>query len=272
MALYAVGDLQGCYSPLVKLLDRVNFDPTSDTLWCVGDLVNRGPDSLATLRFLRSLGDSCQCVLGNHDIHFLAMAYGARRTKPGDSLTELLAADDLTSLAKWLRRQPLMFTDTERKLVMCHAGVYPWWSIKQAQKFAREVERQFYDKKSCIKLLKKVYGDRPHKWDDGLGAMRRARFIINAFTRMRFCSPSGNLNLSEKGFNGKIRKNRIPWFDIKNKGRAGYRVVFGHWSALGLLLRDDVLALDTGYVWGNRMTMAKLPDTNDQEVVLYHQA
>ena len=200
MAIYAVGDLQGCYTPLAKLLDRVNFDPTVDQLWCVGDLVNRGPDSLTTLRFLHSLKDSCVCVLGNHDIHFLAMAYGARKSRPDDSLSALLAADDLKLLAKWLRRQPLMVTDPERKLVMCHAGIYPWWSITQAAKLANEVEQQLHNKKSCIKVLKKVYGDQPNKWDEGLSPMRRARFIINAFTRMRFCGATGNLNLAEKGF------------------------------------------------------------------------
>ncbi|MEO0368074.1 MAG: symmetrical bis(5'-nucleosyl)-tetraphosphatase [Pseudomonadota bacterium] len=272
MAFYAVGDIQGCYTPLARLLDKVNFDPANDKLCCVGDLVNRGPESLETLRFLQQLGDSCDVVLGNHDIHFLAMFYGIRTPKHGDTLNKLLEAEDADKHVKWLRKKPLMIKYEKRKLVLCHAGVYPWWDLDLAARCARDVESTFANKKKCIKLLSKIYSNQPSKWDKDLGETRKKRFTINAFTRMRFCSPKGHLNLTESGFAGRGRKNRVPWFDIKNPGRKGYKVVFGHWSALGIMDRADALCLDTGYVWGRKMTMAKLPKQPDDNVRLYQQA
>jgi len=271
MALYAVGDIQGCYDQLARLLDSVNYDPTQDRLFCVGDLVNRGPKSLKTLRFLKSLGKSCSAVLGNHDIHLLSMIYGIRNPKANDTLIKVLESEDVAGLARWLRHLPLLVHDEEYKLLMCHAGIYPWWTVKQAKKNAKEVERIFRDEDKCIKLLHKIYANKPSKWDNSLGKTQRRRFIINAFTRMRFCSPQGHLNLTESGYSGRVRKNRIPWFDINNPSLGDHRVVFGHWSALGLMITDQFLSLDTGCVWGRAMTMAKIPQNKDDRLVLYSQ-
>ena len=259
MARYAVGDLQGCYDPLRRLLDEVQFDPANDSLVCVGDLVNRGDKSLKTLRFLISLGDSCETVLGNHDIHLLAMIYAIRKPKPNDTLHKILKAPDLQELTAWLRTRPLLIQDKTDKTLVCHAGIYPWWSKKKALARAKEVESIFADEVSCEKLLNKIYSNSPSRWSQGMGKTQRARFIINAFTRMRLCSPRGHLNLSESGYRGVTNKNRIPWFEFYNPGLKDYRVIFGHWSALGFLNRANVLCLDTGYVWGREMTLVKLP-------------
>jgi len=267
MACYAVGDLQGCYDPLQRLLEEVNFDPADDTLLCVGDLVNRGPKSLKVIRFLRSLGASCEVVLGNHDIHLLAMIYGIRQPKPNDTLTKVLDSFDVDETALWLRTRPLLIQKKANKTLICHAGIYPWWTRKQALNRAREVEALFADETKCIALLKKIYSNSPSKWSKDLGKTRRARFIINAFTRMRFCSPRGHLNLMESGYKGVGRKNRIPWFDYHNPGLGDYRVIFGHWSALGFLNTPQALCLDTGFVWGREMTMVKLPDVFNGKII-----
>lgn len=259
MATYVVGDIQGCYDPLAKLLDKVNFDQSRDMLVCVGDLVNRGDRSLKVLRFLKSLENQCLTVLGNHDIHLLSLLYGVRLARPSDTLVEILEAPDVGELAEWLRSQPLMLQLEKQKVIICHAGIYPWWSGSQAQGFSDEMSEVFANEKSCITLLRNVYGDLPNKWHDGFGKTRRHRFIINAFTRMRFCSPDGHLNLTESGYSGKSRKNRVPWFTVDNKRLNHYRIIFGHWSALGLLNTEKHLCLDTGCVWGRHLTMAKLP-------------
>ena len=261
MAIYAVGDIQGCYQPLVRLLDKVNFDPASDTLWCVGDLVNRGQESLQVLRLLKSLEKQCVSVLGNHDIHLLAMIYGVRSPRPNDTLDAILSAPDLSELTGWLRAKPLMFQSKKTKSIVCHAGIYPGWNRKQAYSYSKEVGAIFADETKCINLLKKIYSNTPSKWKEGLGKTQRHRFIINAFTRMRFCSPKGHLNLTESGFKGKDRKNRVPWFNLPNKDFESYRIIFGHWSALGLLNTPTHLCLDTGYIWGREMTLAKIPKT-----------
>lgn len=270
MADYAIGDIQGCYDPLMRLLDKVQFDPEHDKLHCVGDLVNRGPKSLKTLRFLMSLGGSCNAVLGNHDIHLLAMVYGIRSPRPNDTLTKLLAAPDLVEIADWLRSLPLLYQNKKNRTLICHAGIYPWWSRKQALERASEVETIFADEGRCITLLEKIYSNSPSKWSNDLGQIRRARFIINAFTRMRFCSPNGHLNLSESGYKGFSRVNRIPWFDFHNPSLDDYRVVFGHWSALGFLNRPQTLCLDSGYVWGREMTMVKLPKKRSAKKIKSH--
>lgn len=259
MATYAVGDIQGCYKPLARLLDKINFDQSKDTLICVGDLVNRGPDSLSVLRLLKSLENQCVTVLGNHDIHLLAMIYGIRTPRPNDTLDAVLNAPDVSELAFWLRQKQLMFVDQQRKTVVCHAGIYPWWSLEEAQSYSREVSDVLVQEEHCIELLKRVYSNSPKRWDNNLKGFVRLRFIINAFTRMRFCSPKGNLNLTESGFSGKCRKDRLPWFEFDNPHLEGYRVVFGHWSALGLLNTPTILCLDTGCVWDRHMTLAKIP-------------
>lgn len=271
MALYAVGDIQGCYAQLNKLLNRVSFDTSKDTLFCVGDVINRGPKSLKTLRFLKSLGDNCNIVLGNHDIHFLAMHYGIRAAKSNDTLLPLLNAPEVDELAKWLRRKPLLTIDQERKLVFCHAGIYPWWDLDTARSLANEVESVLHKRKTAVRLLGKIYSNEPSKWHPDLGTTQRLRFTINALTRMRFVSPKGHLNLVESGYSGRSRKNRVPWFDIPNPGREGYKVIFGHWSALGFLARKDIVALDTGCVWGRELTMVKLPSELDDKIEVFQQ-
>jgi bis(5'-nucleosyl)-tetraphosphatase (symmetrical) len=271
MAHYAVGDIQGCYDPLVALLDKVNFDQSSDTLYCVGDLVNRGPKSLKTIRLLKSLGNQCVSVLGNHDIHLLAMMYGVREHRPHDTLKKIIEAPDAQEIADWLRNLPLLYTNDSRKFLMCHAGLYPWWTLKQAKKFALDVEETFKNEAQCVKLLKRIYNNSPSKWTSGLGNIRQQRFTINAFTRMRFCSPKGHLNFSESGFKGKISNNRIPWFMIPNESTMEYRIIFGHWSAVGLLNTPTHLGLDTGFIWGKEMTMAKIPKNPCKRVTLFSQ-
>ena len=270
MARYAVGDIQGCYDPLQRLLEQVNFDPASDTLVCVGDLVNRGPKSLKVVRLLRSLGPACETVLGNHDIHLLAMIYGIRKPRPNDTLSKLLNAPELPEIAEWLRGLPLLIQNKSDKSIVCHAGIYPWWTRKQARDRAKEVERVFHNEEKCIALLNKIYSNSPSRWSDDLGKTRRARFIINAFTRMRFCSPRGHLNLLESGYKGLGNRDRIPWFEFHNPSLDGYRVVFGHWSALGFINTRRTLCLDTGYVWGRQMTMVKLPGTPSDKKISKH--
>jgi len=269
MAYYAVGDIQGCYDPLVRLLDQVNFDQSKDTLLCVGDLVNRGPKSLKVLRFLKSLENQCITVLGNHDIHLLAMLYGIRKPRNSDTLDKILSAPDSQELADWLRSKPLFVVNEKRKFVMAHAGVYPWWSMADAIKNANKVEKKLRDEKSCIQLLKKIYSNNPTKWSDDLTKVQKSRFTINAFTRMRFCSPKKHLNFSESGYQGKSRKNRLPWFEFTNNDFINYRIIFGHWSALGLLNTKQHLALDTGCVWGKQMTLAKIPKNPNKKVKIF---
>lgn len=271
MAHYAVGDIQGCYDPLARLLEQVNFDQSKDTLYCVGDLVNRGPKSLKTLRLLKSLNNQCVTVLGNHDIHLLAMMYGVRDHRSHDTLKKIINAPDAQEIADWLRHQPLLYTNESRHFLMCHAGIYPWWTLKQARQYSLDVEDVFRDEKNCITLLKRIYNNKPSKWSNDLSPLQHLRFTINAFTRMRFCSPNGHLNLTESGYEGKIRKNRIPWFMIPNKHTKEYRIIFGHWSAVGLLNTPTHLGLDTGCVWNREMTMAKIPNNPTKTVTLYTQ-
>lgn len=269
MADYAVGDIQGCYDPLSRLLERVNFDPSVDTLLCVGDLVNRGPKSLKTLRLLKSLDNQCVSVLGNHDIHLLSMMYGIRKPRQHDTLDKVINAPDAHEIATWLREKPLLYVNPDKHYLLCHAGIYPWWTLQQAIDNARDVESVFQSETQCIALLKKIYSNQPTRWSENLSTVHQRRFTINAFTRMRFCGPTGHLNFTESGFKGKLRKNRIPWFKIPNPGIKNYRVIFGHWSALGLLDTPQYLCLDTGCVWGRKMTMAKLPDLPGESLTLF---
>jgi len=269
MAHYAVGDIQGCYDQLSRLLDQVKFDTSKDTLLCVGDLVNRGPKSLKTLRLLKSLKNQCLSVLGNHDIHLMSMMYGVREPRHHDTLKKVINAPDAQEIADWLRFRPLLHVDSERQYVLCHAGIYPWWSLKTAIKSAREVEVAFQDREKCVKLLKRIYSNEPSKWSEDLSKLHRRRFTINVLTRMRFCTPNGHLDLSESGYHGKVTRNRIPWFDIANDELTDYRVIFGHWSALGLLNTEQYLGLDTGCVWGRELTMAKIPKRVGKPITLY---
>ncbi len=257
MSLYAVGDLQGCLTPLKKLLDHVNFDPAADTLWLTGDLVNRGPDSIGCLKFVRSLGSSARTVLGNHDLHLLA-TYELGITTTDKDIYKTLSHKDAPKLMKWLAKQPMLIDDPDRKLIMTHAGIPPNWSDKKAKKLANELELVLSKPRSRLSFLNQMYGSDPYEWKESLTGMDRLRFIVNAYTRMRFCDPTGRLEFKFKS-NPKFAPDDMkPWFEWPTKKRKS-RIVFGHWAALmGRTHSSDFLALDTGYVWGNHLTLMNM--------------
>ncbi|MDX5332663.1 MAG: symmetrical bis(5'-nucleosyl)-tetraphosphatase [Gammaproteobacteria bacterium] len=257
MAIYAIGDIQGCFDALRRLLDDLRFDPACDRLWSVGDLVNRGPQSLETLRFFRGLGEAATVVLGNHDLHLLAVQAGAQPLKPKDSFAELLAAADAGELLHWLRHRPLLHHDAELGVVLAHAGIAPAWDLATASACAREVEAVLRSD-DHPDFFTAMYGNEPAVWQDSLTGTARLRYIVNAFTRMRYCDVAGRLDLDFKGRPGEDTGGLMPWFEVPGRRLADQRIVFGHWSTLGLLQRDNLLALDTGCVWGGRLTAARL--------------
>lgn len=257
MATYAIGDIQGCFVALQRLLDAVRFDDGEDLLWLVGDLVNRGPDSLATLRFVRGLGDRAITILGNHDLHLLAIAEGFQRQHKDDTVQEILDAPDREPLLEWLRTRPLMHLTSSYAMV--HAGLLPQWTLMQARELAREVERELASE-DWRALLAAMYGNQPTKWDDSLSGYDRLRVVINAMTRMRLCTPAGEMEFQHKGQPTGLPAGYVPWFDISAARWRSVPVIFGHWSALGLVLRDDLIGLDTGCLWGRRLTALRLED------------
>lgn len=258
MAVYCVGDVQGCHTQLLRLLDRVHFDPVNDRLWLTGDLVNRGPDSLGVLRFVRDLGDRAAVVLGNHDLHLLAVHAGAGHLRSSDTLTPVLEASDSEELLDWLRHRPLLHMDNALGFVMVHAGIAPDWSIEQAAEAARDVERVLrsddYDS-----LFKHMYGNQPRRWHPELKGWKRLRYSINAFTRMRYSTPDGELLFDYKGPVTTAPAGYRPWFEV-NSGlpRDDLTVLTGHWSTLGFLRRPGLIALDSGCLWGGRLTAVQL--------------
>jgi len=266
VARYAIGDIQGCCDELKALLARCHYSADRDQLWFVGDLVNRGPKSLETLRFVRSLGANATVVLGNHDLHLLALAYGSKRkAKDGDTLDAILAAPDSEQLLEWLARRPLAVYDEPRGDFLVHAGLAPEWSPRDAAKYAREVEAVLRD--DARSLFDSMYGNKPDKWDPALRGMDRLRFAINVFTRMRFCTRDGRVDLKAKHAPGEQPEDLVPWFDAPNRASRDVRVVCGHWSTLGFKRRKDLLALDTGCIWGGSLTAVNL-DAEDPPVQL----
>ena len=257
MAIYAVGDVQGCAIPLEEVLERVRFDPSQDQVWFCGDLVNRGPDSLNALRLVKSLGDSAVTILGNHDLHLLAVDEGIRRVRQGDTLKPILKAPDRDELMSWLRHRPLVHFDKRIRTLMVHAGVYPGWHRKQLVAYAREVENILRGPR-YTDLLRAMYGRRPTKWNPDLVGWERYRFITNSCTRMRYCDLKGNLNFTQKGPPGSQPKRLLPWFDHPNLRCRKWRIVFGHWSALGYFQAGRLVSLDSGCVWGGKLTMVRL--------------
>lgn len=257
MATYAIGDLQGCYQHFLELLDLTGFNSTRDKLWLVGDIVNRGPDSLSLLRMLRALGEAVVVVLGNHDLHLLAIAAGSAQQKHGDTLQPILDAPDRTTLLDWLRHQRLFYHEDEYALV--HAGLLPVWHTEQAVMLAQEVEAIIHSDQ-FQEFSRSMYGNAPDCWQDTLRGENRWRVIINAMTRMRVCSPEGNMNFSYKGSLSAIPKGLLPWFDIPCRASKDTTIVFGHWSALGLHLMPNLIALDTGCVWQGCLTAIRLED------------
>ena len=254
MRTFAVGDIQGCLPPLLKLLDHVNFDPASDELWCVGDLVNRGPDSLGTLEFLHSIRKSCKIVLGNHDLHLLAMASGQKSVKKDNDLELIIKSKNADTLFKWLRKQPLLHWDKERKLAMSHAGIPPMWNLKKAKALSEEVEIVLQSKHHKT-FFKHMYGNTPELWDDDLVGVERLRTITNYFTRMRFLGPNGELDLNNKQATSDDNQYVKPWFSYPHQLKKT-KLLFGHWAALnGVFHLPNVIGLDTGCVWGGPLTL-----------------
>ncbi|CCG88327.1 bis(5'-nucleosyl)-tetraphosphatase (symmetrical) ApaH [Erwinia piriflorinigrans] len=260
MSTYLIGDIHGCYHELQSLLDQVQFNPETDQLWLTGDLVARGPDSLEVLRFVRALGDCVKLVLGNHDLHLLAVYAGIGRNKPKDRLSALLEADDVDELINWLRRQPLIQVDEEKKLVMAHAGITPQWDIETAQICAREVEAVLSSDTYPL-FLNAMYGDMPNNWSPELSGLARLRFSTNALTRMRYCFPNGQLDMIAKESPDSAPPPLKPWFNIPGPVSRDYTIVFGHWASLeGKGTPEGIFALDTGCCWGGSLSMLRWED------------
>lgn len=257
MAIYAIGDVQGCHAALSRLLERLRFDPACDEAWFVGDLVNRGPDSLGVLRLVHGLGDRARVVLGNHDLHLIALAHGNPARAGDRGLAQVLEADDGPALVDWLRRQPLAHYQPQINTLMVHAGVPPAWDPLQTVKRAREAGAVLGGP-GCAAFMHDIYGDKPARWREDLGGHDRLRYIVNALTRIRFVRTDGRLDLAAKGPPGSAGNGLTPWFEVPARASHSVRIVFGHWSALGLCRREHLLGLDTGCVWGGRLTAARL--------------
>ena len=254
MTRYAIGDLQGCDQELHALLARLKFSADRDRLWFVGDLVNRGPGSLATLRMVRALGDNAVVVLGNHDLHLLAVAWGAQRRRRSDTLDEVLAAPDRDALLEWLLTRPL--AHAEGRDLMVHAGVVPQWTVARTLALAGEVCSAL--RRDPRALFEHMYGDEPDRWEERLGGYARLRFVINVLTRLRLCTADGQVDISIKGPPPPPPSPLRPWFEHPQRASRDVRVIFGHWSALGLVERPNILGLDSGCVWGGSLTGADL--------------
>lgn len=257
MAVYAVGDVQGCYDELRQLLDALKFDPAVDRLWLVGDLVNRGPHSAPVLRYVKSLGDRAVAVLGNHDMHLLALSQGNLRKAGDGDLDDVLRADDRDELVDWLRHRPFLHRDTEAGYTMIHAGLPPEWDVATAQSCAGEVEAVIRGD-GFRDYAHAMYGNKPDRWSPDLRGMDRLRFITNCFTRLRYCAPDGKVNLKPKGAPGTQPAPFVPWFDVPGRRSAGERILSGHWSTLGYLARNNVWSLDSGCLWGGKLTALRI--------------
>ncbi|MFI4962496.1 MAG: symmetrical bis(5'-nucleosyl)-tetraphosphatase [Legionellales bacterium] len=261
MADYAIGDLQGCYDPLQRLLELIDFNERSDRLWFVGDLVNRGPDSLAVLRFIHSLPLAPRITLGNHDLHLLGALFGANpRKSDGDTLKEVIQADDAQELGHWLRKQPLLYYSEPLQVVMCHAGIAPLWDLPKAISLAQELE-QVLSGDDFKDFLSRMYGNKPDLWSDELQGFERLRCITNYFTRMRYCNTEGRLELAYKGSIAEAKADMIPWYALPGRKKIDADIVFGHWAALkGLSPNPKIHAIDTGSLWGGTLTALRLQD------------
>ena len=257
MATYAVGDIQGCFASLQSLLEKCSFSPEFDRLWLVGDLVNRGPRSLETLRFVKGLGDRAVTVLGNHDLSLLMAAEGFGKRHRSDTIDDILAAPDRDELLHWLRHQRLMHVQGDYAMV--HAGLLPAWSVAEARTLAGEVE-QALQAENYREFLANMWGSEPGAWDSSLTGWPRLRVIVNAMTRMRFCSPAGEMDFKAKGELSQAPAGYLPWFEVPGRRSAATVLVTGHWSALGLRLEPNLLALDSGCLWGGKLSALRLED------------
>lgn len=257
MAIYAIGDVQGCFEELQRLLVAIGFDSAADRLWFVGDLVNRGPQSLETLRYVKSLGERAVTVLGNHDLHLLTVAAGFAKERNDDTIEPILAAPDAAELLAWLRRQPLLHR--EGGFLLVHAGLLPGWTADTAATLAAEVEHELGADR-YVDFLSKLYGGKPDRWSDDLRGADRLRAIVNAMTRMRFCSEEGVMEFATKGESTEAPRGYLPWFDVAGRKASDVTIVCGHWSALGVKLTPNLIALDSGCVWGGKLSAIRLQD------------
>jgi bis(5'-nucleosyl)-tetraphosphatase (symmetrical) len=255
MTNYAIGDVQGCYSRLLELIERAESSAEQPTFIFLGDLVNRGPQSLSALRYVRGMGNRARVVLGNHDLHLLAAAHGIRNLHQSDAIVEILNAPDRDELLDWLRQQPLALA--EDGYLFVHAGVVPQWSATQTLALAHEVETVLRGP-DWVDFLKEMYGNTPAKWEDSLTGTDRLRCIVNVLTRIRFCTPDGTMEFTVKEGNDAGLPGYMPWFDVPRRNTEDVTVVFGHWSTLGLMLRSNVIGLDTGCVWGGKLSAVNL--------------
>lgn len=257
MSTYAIGDVQGCFDQLQALLIKINFEPEQDELWFVGDLVNRGPKSLDVLHFVKNLPHK-QIVLGNHDLHLLALVYGYPYAK--HTLNDILSSSELDQYVEWLQQLPLLHHDEKLNYVMVHAGIYPFWDLQQAKRYAQELQATL-QMGDIADLLENLYGDKPDYWQDNLTGWDRLRFITNVFTRMRFCGLDGRLEFKTTDKADLSSEEFLPWYKIPERKTKDVRIIFGHWAALqGKADVQNVFALDTGCVWGNCLTAMRLED------------
>ena len=264
MAVYAIGDVQGCLEELQALLKKIDYQAKADQLWFAGDLVNRGPQSLATLRYIKSL-DNTVITLGNHDLSLLASAYTGRPLGKHDTTQEILDAPDREELLHWLRQQKLFHRDKALGFSMVHAGLHPSWTRKQARRYAKEVQQAIRGD-NHIEFFEHMYGNEPNQWSEDLSGHERLRVITNILTRMRYCDKKGALDLKLKGAPGKQSKSKyMPWFDVKKRQSQKRKIIFGHWSTLGLVQRNNVYAIDTGCLWGGQLTALRI-DTEIPEI------
>ena len=257
MAVYAIGDIQGCYDELMALLEKIEFNPDKDKLWFAGDLVNRGPKSLEVLRFVKSLGERAVTVLGNHDLHLLALSQGNRSHYKHGTLDKILHAPDRDDLIDWLRHRPLMHHSDKRGYSLIHAGLPPQWDLDTAKACARELEQTlrgpgFHD------FCQEMYGNQPDRWRDDMKGVDRLRFITNAFTRLRYCTKDGRLSLRDKGSPGSQSNGALPWFTVAGRASRDNRIIFGHWSTLGYHQSGNVWCLDSGCLWGGELTALRV--------------
>jgi bis(5'-nucleosyl)-tetraphosphatase (symmetrical) len=255
MAMYLIGDVQGCDTALQHLLDHIQFSPSRDTLYFLGDLVNRGPDNLGVLRRLQRYGDSAKCLLGNHDLHLLALHLGHGRLKPGDTVGDILLAPDRLVLMDWLRMQSLAMY--EESVLMVHAGVLPQWSTAQTLALAGEVQTVLRSN-HWTEFMAHMYGNQPDRWLDDLTGFDRLRVIVNALTRLRFCTPQGHMEFAHHRDAAQAPSGYMPWFDVPGRQTQNTAIAFGHWSSLAPLNRNDVIELDTGCVWGGCLSALEI--------------